>query len=585
MNKVLSLIRRAPKRFSAVVLMLAAAIIVPAVLQAWGPDRPTFTERNPAPYVTFNSITDNPRVGDERNFVRIRETGNGEYINQVNFEPGKVYDVSVYYHNNAATRLNASGEGIARNTTLKMEVPNVVTAGVNAALTGTISASNAKPGSVWDEAYGKNATNADIALRYVAGSASFVSNGAINGQTLPDSLFTTGAKLGFDGQDGNVPGCNEFSGFVNFKIRVDQPNFNVIKKVSTDNGKTWTDDAKAKPGSTVKYAISYQNTGTNQQDNVSVRDMLPKGVTYVNGSTYITNQTTGGQPKKASDGITTVGYNAGSYQPKGNVLFTFDATLPKVDALECGTNKLVNTARVTTNAGYKEDTANVTVDRECKPTPKYFCTALTIKQLSRTEYRFATGILVTSGADYKGVTYTVRDASGTVVNTKTVTGNNNEYVYTQTKAGAYSVQATVLVTVNGQDRTATSDACKGSFTVPNLPKEITVCELATKKIVTIKESEFNSSKYSKNLDDCKDKPSPEKMKVCVIATKQIETINKSDFDASKYTTDFSKCEETPVVPPELPHTGAGENIVAVVGLGAMIASAAYYIASRRALNQ
>ena len=41
----------------------------------WGPERETFTSKEPADYVTFNSITDNAGVGDERNFVRVREAG------------------------------------------------------------------------------------------------------------------------------------------------------------------------------------------------------------------------------------------------------------------------------------------------------------------------------------------------------------------------------------------------------------------------------------------------------------------------------------------------------------------------------
>jgi LPXTG-motif cell wall-anchored protein len=139
----------------------------------------------------------------------------------------------------------------------------------------------------------------------------------------------------------------------------------------------------------------------------------------------------------------------------------------------------------------------------------------------------------------------IKNANGTVVDTKTSTSSTLNY--TQTTPGKYTVQATVTVTVNGQDKTVTSNGCKGAFEVPTTPGDITVCELATKKIVTIKESAFDPSKYSKNLDDCKETP--------------------------------------PVTPPELPKTGMGENIVAILGLGALIASAAYYVASRRALNQ
>ena len=591
MSKLTALMSRVPKQLTASVVMLAAAVIIPAVVLAWGPDRPTFTGANPASYVTFNSITDNPQVGDERNFVRIRESGVGTYTDNVTLTPGKVYDVMVYYHNNAATNLNASGKGIAQGTTLKMEIPGIVNAGVNAAFTGTISATNATPTSVYDQAYGKNATDGQIALRYVSNSAKFTSNGKVNGQTLPDSLFTTGAKLGYDAQDGVLPGCAEYSGYVIFQMRVDQPNFTVKKQVSVDEGKTWVDDSvEAKAGSTVLYRIVYQNTGTNQQDNVSLDDNLPKGVDYVAGSSLIANSTTGGQYKATKDGITTNGYNAGSYQPKGNVYFKFSAKLPTEDQLSCGVNTLVNTARATTTSGYKEDTATVTIKKDCKPVAKYTCDALGVTVVDRTHFKFTTDYTV-SNATFKSVTYVIKDASGKVVDTKTSTGKTLDY--TQTTVGKYTVKATITVTVDGADKTATSEGCEASFEVPKQPKAITVCELDTKKIVTIDESDFDSSKYSKDLNDCKETPVEKKIEVCELDTKKIVTIDESAFDSSKYSKDLNDCAEIPVTPvtpetpetpSELPQTGMSENILALTGLGALIASAAYYIASRRALG-
>ncbi len=439
MSKFNTLIARLPKRLIAFVAVIASAIIIPTIAFAYGPERPTYTYENPAPHVTFNSITNNPQVGDERNFVRIKEDVTGAtYGDNVTLTPGKVYSVSVYYHNNAASNLNASGAGIAQNAKLRMELPGVVKPGVNAVLSGNISASNATPTTVWDEAYGKNTTDGDIALRYLADSATFTSNGAINGQKLPDTLFTTGANLGFDSQNGQLPGCNEFAGYVTFKFRVDQPNFTLKKEVSTD-GKTWVKNTTTQPGSTIQYRITYQNTGTTQQDNVTLRDILPAHVSYVAGSSLIANATTGGQYKSTLDGITTNGYNAGSYQPRGNAFFKFSAKVAEKAALACGVNTLKNTARATTNAGYKEDDATVTVNKECEP------------------------------------------------------------------------------------------------------GKISVCELASKKIITIDEKDFDASRHTKDLNACK------------------------------------------VLPPELPKTGVTENIVAIVGLGALIASIAYYVASRRAL--
>lgn len=549
MSKLTSLIRRAPKRFGAIVAIVAAAIILPTAALAWGPDRPTYTGANPAPHVTFNSITDNPDVGDERNFVRIREDGVGNYGDNVNLQPGKVYEVSVYYHNNAATRLNASGAGIARDTTLRMELPGVVKPGVNAVLAGNISASNATPKTVWDEAYGKNNTAGEVALRYVSGSAHVQSsNGAVKGQKLPDTLFTTGAKLGYDALDGNVPGCNEFAGYVTFKFRVDQPNFTVKKEVSTD-GKTWVDGStKAKAGSTVQYRLTYQNTGSTQQDNVNLKDTLPKNVSYVPGSSLIANSVTGGQYKSTIDGITSnTGVNVGSYQPKGNVYYKFSAKVADEAALECGTNTLKNVVRASTNAGYKEDDATITVDKICKPVVKYTCDSLSIKTISTNKYQFTTNYTV-QNATFKNVTYVIKDATGKTIDTRTSTNKTLEY--TQATPGKYTVQATVTVTVDGVDKTVTSNGCKGEFEVPKTPGDITVCEIETKKTITIKESDFDSSKHSKDFDLCKEVPTT---------------------------------PEEPGTPPELPQTGTTENIVAVIGLGALIASIAYYVASRRAL--
>ena len=656
MSNLMSLIRRAPKRTSAIVAMIAAAIIVPAVVFAWGPSRPTYTYDSPAPHVTFNSITDNPSVGDERNFIRIREDVTGtSFSDNVTFEPGKVYEVMAYYHNNAKTSLNASGEGIAQNAKLRMEVPGVVKGGVNAALTGFISADNATPGTVWDEAYGKNATNADIAVRYVANSAKVTSNGAVNGQTVPDTLFTTGANLGYEAQDGKLKGCNEFAGYVIFKLRVDQPNFTVKKEVSTD-GKTWVDDTvKAEAGSTVQYRLTYQNTGTSQQNDVNLRDILPADVSYVPGSSLIANATTGGVYKSTIDGITTTGVVAGSYAPQGNVYYKFSAKLPSEDKLKCGTNTLVNTVRATTSGGSKDDTATVTVDRTCAPTVKYTCDSLNVVTVDKTHFKFTTAYTA-ENATFKSVTYVIKNASGATIDTKTATTATLDY--TQATVGKYTVEATVTFTVNGQDKTATSAACKGAFEVKETPtppvvkytcdslKVVTVdrthfkftttytaenakfegvtytikdasgkvLETKTATGTTLDYTQTSAGKYtveaavifsvngetksatSVNCTAAFEVPSlPNKITVCDLETKKTVTINESDFNTDKYSKDLSKCKETPVTPPvtpvtpvtptELPTTGTTENIVAVVGLGAIVASITYYVASRRALNQ
>ena len=61
---------------------------------------------SPADYATFNSITNNNQIGDERNFVRVREKGVGNFRDSAVIEAGKRYTVQIFYHNNAKSSLN-----------------------------------------------------------------------------------------------------------------------------------------------------------------------------------------------------------------------------------------------------------------------------------------------------------------------------------------------------------------------------------------------------------------------------------------------------------------------------------------------
>ena len=60
--------------------------------------------------------------------------------------------------------------------------------------------------------------------------------------------------------------------------------------------------------------------------------------------------------------------------------------------------------------------------------------------------------------------------------------------------------------LNGSTQIFVQFEAKVNCTTP--PTPITVCEIATKKIVTINESDFNSAKYTKDLSVCKETPTP-----------------------------------------------------------------------------
>ena len=207
------------------ILSLSLAALVSLSLAtptlAWGPERPTYTNQNPADHAVFNSIVDNAAVGDERDFVRIveKDTGN-EYVSELEIEAGKQYEVYIYYHNDASETFDDAAHGyvgVARDVRLASAFPHELKAGERQAVTGKITASNTDPLAVWDEAYitAKEA----MTLHYVTGSAKIYNGWGVNGSVLSTSLFSTeGTFLGLNELNGIILGCAQYSGQVVYAI-------------------------------------------------------------------------------------------------------------------------------------------------------------------------------------------------------------------------------------------------------------------------------------------------------------------------------------------------------------------------------
>ncbi len=348
---------------SLIVSVVLSLLAIPAAVFAYGPDRPTFTITNPATYVTFNSITNDPSYGDERNFYRVRDVStNDPYRDDANLVPGKEYEALIFYHNNAASTLNDSGVGIAHGAYARADLPAVVKKGQSAVESNAyVGATNANPTSVYDYIRFNNQTAGDIALRYVAGSTKIFNKGATNGQSLGDSaLFSAnGTPLGFDSLNGTLPGCDQYSGYITYHFVAVQPNFTFVKDVRLSGTKTWQDKVAANKGATVEYELSYTNTGNTQQDDVVLRDTLPAGVTYIPGSSklYNVNNSNG---KTMDDGINAGGINIGNYTTGSNAYLVFAA---RIDGNPCAV--LTNTAAAETDNGNVQDTATVTVTGSC----------------------------------------------------------------------------------------------------------------------------------------------------------------------------------------------------------------------------
>ena len=354
---------------------LIGAVILSANVFAYGPERQTFTAENPADHVTFNSITNNPTVGDERNFVRVRQAGVGNFADSVDIVPGREYEVYIYYHNNAKSSLNTkenSYRGIALDAKLNTIVPSTISKGGKGLVRAEITARNARPQKVWDEAI-LYSSSRDVALRYVQGSAKITTKGAVNGQSLiGENLFGAGTNLGYDNLNGILPGCDQYSGVITYRFKADFADFETTKTVSKAGANSFAKNQNIGSNDEVEFKITYKNTGTLDQRNVNIKDLLPAGLTLIPGTTRVVS---GSNPngKIVSDNVVNKGINLGTLTIGSHVELTFRA---KIDAskLVCGNNTITNIAQVLTENGGKSDKATITVQKNCTPQErKEFC--------------------------------------------------------------------------------------------------------------------------------------------------------------------------------------------------------------------
>ena len=210
-------------------LAVALSLVISTDALAWGPERPTFTNHDPAEYATFNSIIDNAAVGDERDFVRIVEKNTGnEYVSDLELEAGKQYEVYIYYHNDASKTYNDAKynyRGVARGVSVSTSFPLELAKGEVGEVDGKIRADNTEPLAVWDEAYVR--AREAMTLHYVEGSAKIYNGGPVNGSVLSTKLFSEeGTLIGYSELRGMILGCDEYSGHIIYTIQtqaVDAP--------------------------------------------------------------------------------------------------------------------------------------------------------------------------------------------------------------------------------------------------------------------------------------------------------------------------------------------------------------------------
>ena len=184
----------------------------------WGPEREMFTvESGGAPYPAFNSISDNPNLGDERNFVGLRNAANdtSRWRDDVWAKPGETYNMRVYV-NNAGLDVNGTvSAGIIQEARVSVGIRH-----------------NEGESSVYAMLSGKNVTTVyDGATLHVdpnVGVAFDTEDILLEGYAFADGGFALdsgifapdGTLLGYEQMDGFVKPGYEYAFYIVLKVKI-----------------------------------------------------------------------------------------------------------------------------------------------------------------------------------------------------------------------------------------------------------------------------------------------------------------------------------------------------------------------------
>ena len=351
---------------SAAAVMLAGTM-APAFVHAWGDSangRPSYTldqinNGDLGDTITFNSIS-NGKIGDEKNFVGAKVAGakvDTWNANSINVKDGETYTIRLFVHNNSPKGEDA----VAKDVKATFSVPTTVAK--SQTIIGYLDSSNANPGRYWDEVTLE--ADEDIYLEYVDGSAKYNNN--MGTFSLSNDVIISGAMLGYESMNGEIPGCYQYSGVVTIDVKVHKSvAAKLSKQVRLKGTKEWGELVEAKVGDEVEYQIEYVNLLADRVENVMIRDILPTNVEYVQNSTYLYNSNYPNGTLLDDNTVTTSGINIGNYSAKGNAYVRFTGKVVD-NTLACNKDsQLVNWASATVNGKVYKDDASVLVHKTCE---------------------------------------------------------------------------------------------------------------------------------------------------------------------------------------------------------------------------
>ena len=186
----------------------------------WGPERETFTiEQGGAPYPTFNSITDNPNFGDERNFVNVKRADSrqrGGWVDDIWANPGDVIVMRVYLENSGSDLALDVPAGSIQDARLSIGLSKPESG--DFAVYGVLSGKNIQ--GVWDGATIHVDPGNEVTLNT---SSAIIENNAHpgGGLALAAGAFSPeGTLLGYEQMDGLIKPGYQYAAYVTVELDV-----------------------------------------------------------------------------------------------------------------------------------------------------------------------------------------------------------------------------------------------------------------------------------------------------------------------------------------------------------------------------
>lgn len=485
--KISQKIRSLSRKSKFAVAILAIGVVAAPLVQAeFYPNRPVYdynkhTEggdcndpNNPATQggrcgsmngPVFNSFINTPSYGDERAFFDGRRTDqtvgqNADDINNVT-QGTKEVVLRTYVHNNANQSTNASGLGIARDTKVRIALPTAEEQVLRAR--SYISASNAAMVEDTADLMGSE----KFTVQYMPGTAKLLRN--TSSYALSDNIVTSGANIGDQAMDGNLPGCFDYAALVEIRVKVtvkETPNLQFFKEVRKSGETDWKKEVSAKPNEEVQYRLATKNISNYNLTNVAVRDVLPPHTQLVPGSVRIVDasqDTTQQDAPLFGNGIIT----AQTQQPGGIRYVVFKAKALG-DFSECQIRvRNVAFSKSTQQPTEQQSQADVIITREnCNqpPKPTYSCDLLKAVKGEGLTVNYTVNASAAGGATIKNYVFDFGDG-------ETFTTDKNTTSHTYKAAGQYATRVKVNVAVGNETKVAEGDQCAAAvdFTTPQTP--------------------------------------------------------------------------------------------------------------------